>query len=172
MKHGLHLGDVFCKLREDDAQPVRSRIGIADGLLAHGARSAEFCDDGLGAFRARDSSLCAELHAVEEGLAVFRRFFERVRAGFQRIDEGLVAALDDDLEVGMELAGTVRNVVDFGAFVDIGVHQDGLVHISKMATRFVKHPSDVVTVGDTVTVWVERIDRERGKISLSMVKGK
>ena len=78
----------------------------------------------------------------------------------------------DDLEVGMELTGTVRNVVDFGAFVDIGVHQDGLVHISKMATRFVKHPSDVVTVGDTVTVWVERIDRERGKISLSMVKGK
>ncbi len=78
----------------------------------------------------------------------------------------------DDLEVGMELTGTVRNVVDFGAFVDIGVHQDGLVHISKMATRFVKHPSDVVTVGDTVTAWVERIDRERGKISLSMVKGK
>ena len=78
----------------------------------------------------------------------------------------------DDLEVGMELTGTVRNVVDFGAFVDIGVHQDGLVHISKMATRFVKHPSDVVTVGDTVTVWVERIDRERGKISLTMVKGK
>ncbi|MBM6779648.1 RNA-binding transcriptional accessory protein [Collinsella tanakaei] len=76
----------------------------------------------------------------------------------------------DDLEVGMELAGTVRNVVDFGAFVDIGVHQDGLVHISKMAKRFVKHPSDVVTVGDTVTVWVERIDRERAKISLSMVK--
>ncbi len=78
----------------------------------------------------------------------------------------------DDLEVGMELTGTVRNVVDFGAFVDIGVHQDGLVHISKMAKRFVKHPSDVVTVGDTVTAWVERIDRERGKISLSMVKGR
>ncbi len=78
----------------------------------------------------------------------------------------------DDLEVGMELTGTVRNVVDFGAFVDIGVHQDGLVHISKMAKRFVKHPSDVVTVGDTVTVWVERIDRDRGKISLSMVKGR
>ena len=76
----------------------------------------------------------------------------------------------EDLEVGMELTGTVRNVVDFGAFVDIGVHQDGLVHISKMARRFVKHPSDVVTVGDTVTVWVERIDRERGKISLTMVK--
>lgn len=78
----------------------------------------------------------------------------------------------DDLNVGMELTGTVRNVVDFGAFVDIGVKQDGLVHISKLSNRFVKHPSEVVSVGDTVTVWIEKIDKERGKISLSMVKGK
>ena len=78
----------------------------------------------------------------------------------------------DDLEPGMELTGTVRNVVDFGAFVDVGVHQDGLVHISKMANRFVKHPSDVVAVGDTVKVWVEKVDRDRGKISLTMVQGK
>lgn len=56
----------------------------------------------------------------------------------------------------MELKGTVRNVVDFGAFVDVGVHQDGLVHISKLANRFVKHPSDVVRVGDTVKVWLKR----------------
>ena len=62
----------------------------------------------------------------------------------------------DDLEPGMELKGTVRNVVDFGAFVDVGVHQDGLVHISKLANRFVKHPNDVVCVGDTVKVWVEK----------------
>ena len=78
----------------------------------------------------------------------------------------------DDLEPGMELTGTVRNVVDFGAFVDVGVHQDGLVHISKLAKRFVKHPSDVVAVGDTVKVWVEKVDRDRGKISLTMVQGK
>ena len=78
----------------------------------------------------------------------------------------------EDLEVGMELTGTVRNVVDFGAFVDIGVHQDGLVHISKMSRRFVKHPSDVVAVGDTVKVWVEKVDRDRGKISLTMVQGR
>lgn len=78
----------------------------------------------------------------------------------------------DDLQPGMELTGTVRNVVDFGAFVDVGVHQDGLVHISKLANRFVKHPSDVVAVGDTVRVWVERVDRDRGKISLTMVPGK
>lgn len=78
----------------------------------------------------------------------------------------------DDLSIGMELTGTVRNVVDFGAFVDIGVKQDGLVHISKMAERFVRHPSEVVSVGDNVTVWVTGIDKTRGKISLSMVKGK
>lgn len=78
----------------------------------------------------------------------------------------------DDLEEGMELVGTVRNVVDFGAFVDIGVHQDGLVHISKLANRFVKHPSEVVSVGDNVTVWVTGVDKPRKKISLTMVKGK
>ena len=77
-----------------------------------------------------------------------------------------------DLKPGMELTGTVRNVIDFGVFVDIGVHQDGLVHISKLANRFVKHPSDVVRVGDTVKVWVEKVDRDRKKISLTMVQGK
>jgi uncharacterized protein len=78
----------------------------------------------------------------------------------------------DDLALGMELTGTVRNVVDFGAFVDIGVKQDGLVHVSKMAKRFVKHPGEVVAVGDTVKVWVDSIDRERGKIGLTMLGGK
>lgn len=78
----------------------------------------------------------------------------------------------DDLACGMELTGTVRNVVDFGAFVDVGVKQDGLVHISKLAERFVRHPSEVVAVGDTVTVWVSGIDKDRGKISLSMVQGR
>jgi len=75
----------------------------------------------------------------------------------------------EDLEEGMELEGTVRNVVDFGAFIDIGVGQDGLVHISKMANRFVKHPMDVVSVGDVVTVWVEEVDVERVRIALRMV---
>ncbi|MBQ1484170.1 MAG: RNA-binding transcriptional accessory protein, partial [Eubacterium sp.] len=74
----------------------------------------------------------------------------------------------DDLKEGMVMSGTVRNVVDFGAFVDIGVKQDGLVHISQMADRFVKHPMDVVSVGDTVKVRIIGIDREKGKISLSM----
>jgi len=75
-----------------------------------------------------------------------------------------------DLKPDMELKGTVRNIVDFGAFVDIGVHQDGLVHISEMADRFVKHPLDVVKVGDVVDVRVLSIDEKRGKISLSMKK--
>ena len=78
----------------------------------------------------------------------------------------------EDLEVGMELMGTVRNVVDFGAFVDVGVHQDGLVHVSKMSRRFVRHPSEVVSVGDTVKVWVTGVDLKRQKISLTMVEGR
>ncbi|TYR73381.1 RNA-binding transcriptional accessory protein [Rossellomorea vietnamensis] len=76
----------------------------------------------------------------------------------------------EDLQPGMELQGTVRNVVDFGAFVDIGVKQDGLVHISKLRKGFVKHPLDVVSVGDVVTVWVESADVKKGRVALSMVK--
>ncbi|MEQ6376716.1 Tex family protein [Bacillaceae bacterium S4-13-56] len=75
----------------------------------------------------------------------------------------------EDLKQGMELQGTVRNVVDFGAFVDIGVKQDGLVHISKLSNSFVKHPLDVVSVGDVVTVWVETVDADKGRIALTMV---
>ena len=75
-----------------------------------------------------------------------------------------------DLKSGMELAGTVRNVIDFGAFVDIGVHQDGLVHISNMSTKFIRHPSEVVKVGDQVTVWVLEVDVAKKRIALSMVK--
>ena len=77
-----------------------------------------------------------------------------------------------DLKPGMELKGTVRNIVDFGAFVDIGVHQDGLVHISQLANRFVKHPLDVVKVGDIVDVRVLDVDVKREKISLTMRKEK
>ncbi|MCY8859073.1 Tex family protein [Bacillus atrophaeus] len=76
----------------------------------------------------------------------------------------------EDLKEGMELQGTVRNVVDFGAFIDIGVKQDGLVHISKLSNQFVKHPLDVVSVGDIVTVWVDGVDAQKGRVSLSMVK--
>ncbi|WP_307479116.1 Tex family protein [Cytobacillus purgationiresistens] len=78
----------------------------------------------------------------------------------------------DDLNEGMELQGTVRNVVDFGAFVDIGVKQDGLVHISKLSNRFVKHPLDIVSVGDVVTVWVDSVDKNKGRVALTMLSPK
>ena len=73
-----------------------------------------------------------------------------------------------DLKPGMELKGTVRNVIDFGAFVDIGVHQDGLVHISQICDKFIRHPSEVLSVGDVVTVWVKEVDEGKKRISLTM----
>ncbi len=77
-----------------------------------------------------------------------------------------------DLKPGMELKGTVRNVIDFGAFVDIGVHQDGLVHISQICGRYIKHPSEVLSVGDVVTVWVKEVDEKKKRISLTMRRDK
>ena len=77
-----------------------------------------------------------------------------------------------DLKPGMELTGTVRNAIDFGVFVDIGVHQDGLVHISQITNRYIKHPSEVVKVGDIVKVWVISVDAEKKSISLTMKKPK
>ncbi len=74
----------------------------------------------------------------------------------------------EDLKEGMVLSGVVRNVVDFGTFVDIGVKQDGLVHVSQMAEKFVRNPHEVVRVGDVVQVKVVKIDRERGRVGLSM----
>ena len=74
-----------------------------------------------------------------------------------------------DLRIGQKLEGVVRNVVDFGAFVDIGIHEDGLIHISKISKNFVKHPSQVLSVGDLVTVWVDKLDVEREKVNLSLI---
>ena len=74
----------------------------------------------------------------------------------------------EDLEEGMVISGTVRNVVDFGAFVDIGVHQDGLVHISQICDKFIKHPSEVLKVGDVVNVKILSVDPKKNRISLTM----
>ncbi len=76
----------------------------------------------------------------------------------------------EDLTVGMELSGTVRNVVDFGAFIDIGLHEDGLAHISKLTDKYIKHPMEVVSVGDIVTCYVDKISLDKGKVSLSLIK--
>ena len=78
----------------------------------------------------------------------------------------------EDLKVGMELTGTVRNVVDFGAFIDIGVHQDGLVHISEITERYIKHPSEVLKVGQVVQVWIKDVDVKKNRIGLTMKKKK
>lgn len=75
----------------------------------------------------------------------------------------------EDLRVGMKLEGTVRNVVDFGAFIDIGLHDDGLAHISKLTKEYIKHPLEVVNVGDIVTCYVEKIDLERQKVNLTLI---
>src|SRR6516164_10792263 len=76
----------------------------------------------------------------------------------------------EDLRPGMELKGTVLNVVDFGAFVDIGLKDSGLVHISQMANRYIKSPYDVVAVSDVVTVWVLNVDQQRHRVSLTMIQ--
>mgnify|MGYP001143125323 len=75
----------------------------------------------------------------------------------------------EDLQPGMKLQGTVRNVVDFGAFVDLGVKHGGLVHISRLVKRRVKHPSEIVSVGDIVNVWVVEVDQKRQRIGLTMI---
>ena len=75
-----------------------------------------------------------------------------------------------DLSIGMKLQGTVRNVVDFGLFIDIGLHEDGLAHISKISKSFVKHPGDLYSVGDFVDCWVDDISLEKNKVSVSLLE--
>lgn len=75
-----------------------------------------------------------------------------------------------DLTIGMKLQGTVRNVVDFGLFIDIGLHEDGLAHISKLSKNFIKHPSDLFSVGDIVDCYVDDISLEKNKVSLSLLE--
>ena len=75
-----------------------------------------------------------------------------------------------DLKIGMKLQGTVRNVVPFGVFIDIGLHDDGMAHISKLANKFIKHPNEIVSVGDIVDCYVDDIDLTKGKVALSLLK--
>ena len=76
----------------------------------------------------------------------------------------------EDLNIGMQLQGTVRNVVDFGAFIDIGLHDDALVHISKITDSYIQHPLEVLSVGDIVTCYVDSINMTKGKVNLSLIK--
>ncbi len=121
-------------------------------------------------------TLAGELNAGEPTLAdIIRELLKPGRDPRDDLPKPLLRTdvLDiKDLIAGMELMGTVRNVIDFGAFVDIGVHQDGLVHISRMSTRFIKHPAEVVRVGDVVKVWVVDVDVKKQRISLTMLPPK
>lgn len=126
----------------------------------------------IGSLDAASKDLCCGLFTLRDIVAELQKPGRDPRDDAPEVVFSQAARSIEDLGEGMELVGTVRNVVDFGAFVDVGVHQDGLVHISKLADRFVKHPSDCVAVGDNVTVWVESVDVKRKKIALTMIKQK
>ena len=149
------------------ARAVLERAGVAAGELARGG--VPDINQRVGSVATLAGELGCGILTLIDIIAELEKPGRDPRDDAPEVVFSRSALSIDDLEPGMELTGTVRNVVDFGAFVDIGVHQDGLVHISKLAKRFVKHPSDVVTVGDTVKVWVEQVDRARGRISLTMV---
>ncbi|MBB3171086.1 Tex family protein [Parvibacter caecicola] len=152
--------------------------GVARQVLAlAGVPTTEVARGGVPGLRQRLGNMVALSRQLEVGLPTLCDIVaELEKPGRDPRDDAPAPVFSravlsvDDLAPGLSLVGTVRNVVDFGAFVDIGVKQDGLVHISKMADGFVKHPMDVVSVGDTVTVWVEAVDKDRGRISLSMVE--
>lgn len=145
---------------------------------------------GLGLADIGNTGRCREaVHALRKDKGAMRRTAEETGVGGFTLDDILTeiekpgrdprddapevvfrrdVTTMDDMQPGMELTGTVRNVVDFGAFVDVGVKTDGLVHISQLADRFVKHPLDVVSVGDTVRVRILEVDHKKGRISLTM----
>lgn len=175
----------FLRIREGkeplDAAGVHPEsYPIAREVLAHaGVTTAEVAGGGIPDLHTRLGNLSALSQQLGVGLPTLTDIVaELEKPGRDPRDDAPAPVFSravlsmEDLATGMELTGTVRNVVDFGAFVDIGVKQDGLVHISKLSDRFVKHPSEVASVGDTVTVWVESIDHDRGRIALSMVKPK
>ena len=144
---------LFGYQKEDVARG--SAAGLAEKVKAMGAaKAAQAC--GVGVPTLRD--------IVEELSKPGRDVRDELPPPMLRTD-----VMDmKDLKPGMQMKGTVRNVVDFGAFVDIGVHQDGLVHISQITNRYIKHPSEVLQVGDVVDVWVMGVDVEKKRISLTM----
>ncbi|MDR1471341.1 MAG: RNA-binding transcriptional accessory protein [Synergistaceae bacterium] len=152
------------------ATEILKRAGVRPEAITNGGVSD--ISERVGDLPALAAELGAGLPTVRDIIAELQKPGRDIRDDAPRVVFSRSVKSFDDLTVGMELSGTVRNVVDFGAFVDIGVKRDGLVHVSKMANRFVKHPSEVVAVGDTVKVWVDSIDKERGKIGLAMAEGR
>lgn len=154
----------------------------AEGLLKECGFSLKDAEEGrLGDLKARADAIGVQVLAERLGVGepTLRDIVEELlKPGRDPRDELPPPMLRTDvmemkdLKPGMELKGTVRNVIDFGAFVDIGVHQDGLVHISQICDRYIKHPLEVVKVGDVVTVWVLDVDLSKKRISLTMKKPK
>ncbi|MDR1571118.1 MAG: RNA-binding transcriptional accessory protein [Clostridiales Family XIII bacterium] len=151
------------------AAEILRRAGVGPEALAEGG-VADMAER-AGSLSRLAAELGAGLPTVRDIVAELQKPGRDIREDAPPVVFSRSVRSFEDLFVGMQLAGTIRNVVDFGAFVDIGVKQDGLVHVSRMAERFVRHPGEVVAVGDTVTAWVSSIDRERGKIGLTMVEG-
>ena len=143
-----------------EADVAASKLdGIEDKIREYG--TAKVCEEcGVGA---------PTLHDIVKELQKPGR---DIRDSFEPVELRQDVMNIEDLKPDMVLTGTVRNVIDFGAFVDIGVHQDGLVHISELSDRFVKHPSDVVSLGDKVEVRVLSVDVKKKRIALSMKKAK
>ena len=128
-------------------------------------------NDVLGAINIKEVSekLGTDIYTLEDIIKCFSKPNRDFRDDFDKPLLKSDILKIEDLKVGMELSGTVRNVVDFGAFIDIGLHDDGLVHISKMTDKYIKHPSEIVSVGDIVTCYVDDVSLEKGKVSLSLL---
>lgn len=128
-------------------------------------------NDVLGAINIKEVSekLGTDIYTLEDIIKCFSKPNRDFRDDFDKPLLKSDILKIEDLKVGMELSGTVRNVVDFGAFIDIGLHDDGLVHISKMTDKYIKHPSEVVSVGDIVTCYVDDISLKKNRVSLSLI---
>ncbi|KAF1298658.1 RNA-binding transcriptional accessory protein [Enterococcus sp. JM4C] len=170
-------------LRIPDGKNILDNTGIhpeSYSIAKEILKLAELKEKDLGTDQSKEQLLQLNTSKIAEQLEVGKETLADIISGLVQpgrdMREEMAAPLlrkdvlsMEDLKPGMELEGTVRNVIDFGAFVDIGVKQDGLVHISKLSKKFVKHPTDVVAVGDVVTVWVEQVDSNKGRISLTML---
>ena len=128
-------------------------------------------NDVLGAINIKEVSekLGTDIYTLEDIIKCFSKTNRDFRDDFEKPILKSDILKIEDLKEGMELFGTVRNVVDFGAFIDIGLHDDGLVHISKMTDKYIKHPSEVVSVGDIVTCYVDDISLKKNRVSLSLI---
>ena len=162
----------FCKLNVDDERDLAIEYGVQSIPMLLFVKNGEI------ALLPQKVKLLGEEKVAGQlgiGLPTLRDVVKELMKPGRDVRDDLPApilrtdVLDiKDLKAGMVLTGTVRNVIDFGVFVDIGVHQDGLVHISQVSSKYIKHPSEVVSVGDVVKVAVLDVDQKRGRISLTM----